>query len=80
MVSGLSLASKVLGSINANNGSDEYAIDAADDDDLEEYSRRQRGTTQVAFDLDATTYSDVWEAENRSENDVVDGSLHDRYF
>ena len=38
---------------------DVYAIDAADDIDLDAYSCRKRGKTQVTFDLKAITYSDV---------------------
>jgi len=50
----------VLGTISSRDSQD-FAVDAADDDDLEEYSKKVRGKTQVFFDLDATTYSDVWE-------------------
>ena len=71
----------MLGSINSRDSQD-YAVDAADDDDLEEYSKKERGTTQVFFDLDATTYSDVWENslnEKSFAEDSTNQPLKDRY-
>ncbi|CAK8675867.1 unnamed protein product [Clavelina lepadiformis] len=59
----LSRANKVLSLIGNN---DEYANDAADDDDLEAYANRERGKTQVFFNLDAITYS----TDEKNEMDV----------
>ena len=83
MFLGLSRVSKVLGSINSRDNQD-YAIDAADDDDLDDYSAKERGTTQVVFDLDATTYSDVWESmqaerhANKTDQEI-ESDLKERY-
>ena len=54
---GPSRAMKLLGQPDEDD-SDGYANDAADDDDLDAYARRERGKTQVMFDLHAITYSD----------------------
>ena len=66
---GLSRVSKVLGACKDDDDSDKFAIDAADDDDLEAYSRRERGKSQVVFDLSLTTYS---EAADDDDDDFDD--------
>lgn len=64
---GLSRASKVLGSVEDDSDDEKFAVDAADDDDLEAYSRRERGKTQVVFDLNSTTYSEATDFYKDSE-------------
>ena len=64
---------RLLG-IADENDHDAYANDAADDDDLEAYVRRERGKTQVVFNLDATSYSDdmIQESDGVKEQHHMD--------
>jgi len=62
------------------NDSEAYANDAADDDDLDAYARRERGRTHVVFNLRATTYSDDFIFEEYDEDDEeVDNTTFNVY-
>ena len=58
---------KLLGQPDENDA-EAYANDAADDDDLDAYARRERGKTHVVFNLGATTYSDAIIFEDYFDN------------
>ena len=60
---------KVLGKTDESDETS-YANDAADDDDLEAYARREHGKVKVVFDLDATTYSDDFDHLHAINDDV----------
>ena len=73
MVLGPSRVMKLLGQPDEDDA-EAYANDAADDDDLDAYARRERGRIHVIFDLEATTYSDevTYIANDENEDDVRD--------
>nr|XP_009858785.2 uncharacterized protein LOC100178027 isoform X1 [Ciona intestinalis] len=63
-----------------------YANDAADDDDLEAYARRERGNTHVVFNMDAITYStdvrmledEVEEMEEQKDEEQIENKERSR--